>query len=127
MNHQSTHWIDIAALEQYIIFGNQVLGEDTQLAKQAYQKAIDLGKKEEITIKFYGCPEIPDCVINQTPQLLPIAMKKGLRLKPRSIQAKIVWPSTQPSFYSFLRTHLSSQPSLDKEMFPDAALYSPNE
>ncbi len=35
-------WIDVAALEQYIIYGNQVLGVDTQLAKQAYQKAIDL-------------------------------------------------------------------------------------
>ena len=35
-------WIDIAALEQYIIYGNQVLSEDPQLAKKAYQRAIDL-------------------------------------------------------------------------------------
>ena len=35
-------WIDIAALEQYIIYGNQILSEDPQLAKKAYQRAIDL-------------------------------------------------------------------------------------
>ena len=39
---RDTVWIDVAALEQYIIFGNQVLGEAPDLAKQAYQHAIAL-------------------------------------------------------------------------------------
>lgn len=35
-------WIDVAALEQYIIVGNQYLVSDKQIAKHAYQRAIEL-------------------------------------------------------------------------------------
>ncbi len=35
-------WIDVAALEQYIILGNQYLGDNPQLAKTAYLRAIEL-------------------------------------------------------------------------------------
>ncbi|GGG37191.1 AfsR/SARP family transcriptional regulator [Bizionia arctica] len=35
-------WIDVEALEQYIIIGNEALGEDQVISKQAYKAAIAL-------------------------------------------------------------------------------------
>ncbi|APG66084.1 transcriptional regulator [Tenacibaculum todarodis] len=35
-------WIDIDALEKYIIIGNQALSEEKEIAKKAYKKAIEL-------------------------------------------------------------------------------------
>lgn len=37
-----TVWIDIDALEKYIIIGNQALSEEKEIAKKAYKKAIEL-------------------------------------------------------------------------------------
>lgn len=35
-------WIDVDALEQYVIIGNDALGTDTDISKQAYKSAIHL-------------------------------------------------------------------------------------
>jgi len=35
-------WIDAAALEQYVIIGNEALGEDQAISKRAYKSAIEL-------------------------------------------------------------------------------------
>lgn len=35
-------WIDVDALEQYIIIGNEAYGEDMEVSKAAYKSAIDL-------------------------------------------------------------------------------------
>ena len=35
-------WIDVEALEQYVIIGNEAFGEDLQIAKSAYKSAIIL-------------------------------------------------------------------------------------
>ncbi len=35
-------WIDVDALEKYIIIGNEALGEDNRISKKAYKQAIEL-------------------------------------------------------------------------------------
>ncbi len=37
-------WIDVEALEKYVILGNKALGEFPEIAQEAYQKAIELYK-----------------------------------------------------------------------------------
>lgn len=46
-------WIDVEALEKYIVIGNQSLQEDISIAKQAYQKAIDLYKGSFLPNRIY--------------------------------------------------------------------------
>lgn len=37
-------WIDVEVIEKYIIIGNQTFGSENEVAKQAYQKAIEIYK-----------------------------------------------------------------------------------
>lgn len=46
-------WIDVEALEKYIIIGNNSLGIDNEIAKQAYQKAIKLYKGSYLPNRIY--------------------------------------------------------------------------
>ena len=46
-------WIDVEALEQYIIIGNKCLSTELQIAKQAYQKAIALYKGTFLPNRIY--------------------------------------------------------------------------
>ena len=46
-------WIDVEALEAYIIIGNEHFGSDNDLAKQAYKLAIDLYKGVYLPNRIY--------------------------------------------------------------------------
>ncbi|WP_397447249.1 bacterial transcriptional activator domain-containing protein [Polaribacter sp. R77954] len=46
-------WIDVEALEKYIIIGNKSFGCDNQIAKQAYQNAIQLYKGSYLPNRIY--------------------------------------------------------------------------
>ncbi len=45
--------IDVEALEKYIIIGNKCFGTDNEVAKQAYQKAIELYKGSYLPNRIY--------------------------------------------------------------------------
>lgn len=46
-------WIDVEVLEKYIIIGNKSFGIENEIAKQAYQKAIDLYKGTYLPNRIY--------------------------------------------------------------------------
>ncbi|WP_439131876.1 bacterial transcriptional activator domain-containing protein [Polaribacter sp.] len=46
-------WIDVEALEKYIIIGNKSFGKDNKIAKRAYQNAIDLYKGSYLPNRIY--------------------------------------------------------------------------
>ncbi len=46
-------WVDVEALEKYIIIGNKTLNSDLPIAKEAYQKAIDLYKGSYLPNRIY--------------------------------------------------------------------------
>jgi DNA-binding SARP family transcriptional activator len=46
-------WIDVEVLEKYIIIGNQTFGTEKEIAKQAYQKAIELYKGSFLPNRIY--------------------------------------------------------------------------
>ena len=46
-------WIDVEMLEKYIIIGNNSLGSENEVAKQAYQKAIELYKGSYLPNRIY--------------------------------------------------------------------------
>jgi len=46
-------WVDVEVLEKYITIGNQCLGTDNNIAKQAYQQAIALYKGSYLPNRIY--------------------------------------------------------------------------
>ena len=46
-------WIDVEALEKYIIIGNQSFGSENDIAKQSYQKAIEIYKGSYLPNRIY--------------------------------------------------------------------------
>jgi two-component SAPR family response regulator len=46
-------WIDVEALEKYVIIGNQSFGTDNNIAKKAYQNAIELYKGSYLPNRIY--------------------------------------------------------------------------
>ena len=46
-------WIDVEALEKYIIIGNNSFGTENEVAKQAYQKAIEVYKGSYLPNRIY--------------------------------------------------------------------------
>lgn len=46
-------WIDVEALEQYIIIGNNLISKDITTAKEAYQNAIQLYKGTFLPNRIY--------------------------------------------------------------------------
>ena len=46
-------WVDVEALEKFVVIGNEFYGSDNKIAKQAYKKAIDLYKGIYLPNRIY--------------------------------------------------------------------------